>query len=203
MAVLIPGFRYRAGARSALGLFGLLFCISACGGSTHKSSAPLTSTDSIKASPAGWVLYRDPSGVSMRKPTSWTVTAGIEGPLVIYIDPASGVPFRRNINVLHQVEPQAVTLSQYSDVTEQELQGIRDFVQSSLGPVTLSGHPAMRTVYSGTLPGTSEKLEVLSEWTIIGGKPWLVTYTSDPSRFKEPLASVQRLIDSIQFPSQS
>jgi hypothetical protein len=113
------------------------------------------------------------------------------------------VPFRRNINILHQIEPKPLTLSQYTAVTKQELQGASDFVQTSLSPVALSGHPGMRIVYSETLPGLSSRLEFLSEWTVIGGKPWLVTYTSDPSRFEQLAASVQRVIDSITLPGQS
>lgn len=182
----------------------LAACVAACQSSSHGASTNTTTTAStVSSGGAAWVLYRDPSGVSFSRQTSWTVVPGQEGPLVVYLDPATGVPFRRNINILHQIEPRSVTLSEYTAVTKQELQSISDFVQTSLGPVALSGQPGMRIVYSATLPGLSSRLEVLSEWTVIGGKPWLVTYTSDPSRFEQLAASAQRLIDSIRLPGPS
>ena len=176
----------------------LLVIAAGCEGGGHPRAGGTTTILSSTTVEGTWVAYHDPTGVSFAKPAAWTVVPGQEGPLVVYIDPSTGVPFQRNINILHQVEK--VTLAQYTAVTKQELAGISDFAQTSLGPVTFAGRPGMRIVYSATLPGAPLKLEILSEWTVIGGSPWLVTYTSDPARFQATLASTQRLIDSITLP---
>jgi len=102
---------------------------------------------------------------------------------------------------LHQQEAGPVTLSQYTEVTEQEDRGLTDFTESSLGPVTLSGVAGMRLVYTAQLAGIPSPLSFLQEWIVAGGQPWLVTYTSDPARFHQALADVQRLMDSITFPN--
>jgi hypothetical protein len=117
------------------------------------------------------------------------------------MDPATGVPFRRNINFLHQVEPETVSLEQYTEVTNRELAGVTDYKQSSLIATNLSGQPAMRIIYSGVLPGTTSALEVMSEWTVIHGRPWLVTHTSDPSRFQGDLPAAEQLFASIRLPT--
>ena len=185
---------------SLLGAVSLMIAAGCQAGGHHRAGGTTTIPASTTVE-ATWVAYHDPTGVSFTKPADWTVVPGQEGPLVVYIDPSTGVPFRRNVNILHQVE--TVTLDEYTTVTKRELAGISDFTQTSLGPVTFAGRPGMRIVYSATLPGAPLRLEILSEWTIVAGSPWLVTYTSDPARFQAGLASAQRLIDSIMLPGAS
>lgn len=183
--------------RAVFAGLGALIAMSACGASGRQASP----SGGIGTSSTGWVSYRDPSGVSLTKPSSWTAVPGAEGPLVVYIDPASGVPFRRNINILHQQQAQPVTMSQYTDVTKQEFNQIADFTETSSAQVTLSGHAGLRVLWRGELPGMSTPLSFLSEWIVVSGRPWLVTYTADPGRFADALPQAERLIDSLALPS--
>jgi hypothetical protein len=135
----------------------------------------------------------------MSHPSKWTVLPGTEGPLIVYIDPTTGVPFRRNVNIELQRAAQPITMSEFKTITLDQFKNIHDFNESTEGPTTLSGLAAYRVVWQGELPGT-QTLRFLSEWTVVRGQAWLVTYTSDPGRFDAVLGSVERLIDSIRLP---
>ena len=66
-------------------------------------TAPSTTS---AATTAAFTRFRDPSGVILEHPRTWTVesSAGTD-PLVVYLDPATGVPFRRNVNSMSQSGP--------------------------------------------------------------------------------------------------
>ena len=120
----------------------------------------------------------------------------------MYIDPATGVPFRRNINIELQRAAQPLTMAEFKTITLDQFKNIHDYRESTEGPTTLSGLAAYRIVWQGSLPG-AQTLRFLSEWTVVRGQAWLVTYTSDPGRFDAALGNVNRLIESIRLPSVS
>jgi hypothetical protein len=147
----------------------------------------------------GTTRYQAPSGVSFAKPTGWQVLYP-KATVVVYID-KPGVAFRRNITVLHQTEPGPVTLGTYTAASERELAALDDFHQIALTATTLSGYAAVRDVFSARFTQTRSVLRLLSEWTVIDGRPWLVTYTSQQSNYEGALASVERLIASMTLPA--
>jgi hypothetical protein len=182
------------GAALIIGLVG-------CSGPSMPSSAPTRSNGNQASSnsPKGWISYKDPSGVSLSHPSKWNVLPGSEGPLVVYIDPSTGVPFRRNVNIELQRSAQPMTMSEFKTISLDQFKNVRGFSESSEGPTRLSGLGAYRIVWQGDLSGT-QTLRFLSEWTVVRGQAWLVTYTSDPGRFDAALTNVERLIVSIRLP---
>lgn len=167
------------------------------GGTPSGVSGAASNRSSI---PTGWIRYTDPSGVSLAHPGAWSVQPGVDAPLFVYIDPSTGVPFRRNVNIMLQHAPQSITLSQYTTLTRNQLAGVNHYHLVSAGPVTLSGRIGYRIIWRGALPNSPSDLSFLSEWTVIAGQPWLVTYTSDTSRSELALPAVEELLRTISLP---
>ncbi|MGI9022272.1 MAG: hypothetical protein ACR2HV_03350 [Acidimicrobiales bacterium] len=150
--------------------------------------------------PAGSTTLRHSSGVTLDHPPTWTVEpSSSSGPLVVlFIDPTTGVPFRRNVNI-QRSGPDPVTLD---ELTQRHLKQISEIPGSStgeVGPTTLSGFPAYRVDYRGTVD--SEEFRSLAVWTVRGDTAWVVTYTSDPARYDAALPDVERVLTSIQLPA--
>jgi hypothetical protein len=184
--------------RSSLAGIAVLIAVSSCGGSGHKApSAATPTTSGVGTSAADWVAYRTPSGISMTKPASWPVAAGAADLLTIYMDPAGFI--RRSISISHPRQRQSVSLAQFSFATKLLLKRTAGFKESGSGQVTLSGQPGQQETYTETV--SNESLEILAEWTVIGGQPWLVTYTSDEPRFGSGLSQARHLINSLSLPS--
>ena len=160
----------------------LLAGVAGCGGNAH-----------------GWARYHDRFGVSLTKPNSWTVGRSPQsGSLVVYIDPP-GVLSRRNILVEEQHKPYAVTFDQFTDETMGGYSQIPNFEEVTAHSVTLSGKPGMLEIWHGDLPGKGT-FEFAQKWTVINGKAWVATYTSDPPRFASALPQAERLINSLRLP---
>ena len=167
------------------------------------TAAPTTvaspSTTSAAATGA-FTRFRDPSGVSLEHPRNWTVqpSAGSD-PLIVFLDPATGVPFRRNVNILVQSGPRPLTLDEYTQLSLKQIGDIRGVTTGESRSTTLSGSPAHRLAYRGDLG--SGDLRFLAVWTVRSGKAWLVTFTSDPARYNASLPEIERLLTTIQLPA--
>ena len=160
-------------------------------------TAPSTTS---AATTAAFTRFRDPSGVSFEYPTTWTVepSAGTD-PLVVFLDPATGVPFRRNVNIMSQSGPRPLTLDEYTQISLKQINDIEGTTIGESRPTTLSGSPAYRLAYRGDL-GAGD-LRFLAVWTIRSGKAWLVTFASDPARYNASLPEIERLLTTIQLPA--
>ena len=167
------------------------------------TAAPTTlappSTTSATAAGA-FTRFRDPSGVSLEHPRNWTVqpSAGSD-PLIVFLDPVTGVPFRRNVNILVQSGPRPLTLDEYTQLSLKQIADIRGVTTGESRSTTLSGSPAHRLAYRGDLG--SGDLRFLAVWTVRSGKAWLVTFTSDPARYNSSLPEIERLLTTIQLPA--
>ena len=142
--------------------------------------------------------YRDPSGVTFEHPGTWTVQPAGKDPLVVFIDPSRGVPFRRNVNILRQVPEEPLTLDEYTAISLQRIREANGTVERQ-SATTLSGLPAHRMFVRADL-GQGD-LRFLSVWTIRGGTAWVVTYTADPARFDQALPEVERMLTTIGLPA--
>lgn len=212
MATRGPGRRLRtAGAAVAVVLL-----TAACGSSSEPETAeeasalPPTTRDvaAPPASPAptapteaptadGWVRYDDLSGVSLEHPADWEARPGTAGPVFLFLDPPSGVPFRRNVNIMLQTGP-SMTLDEYTRLSIDQLDGIEGSSRSEVEPIRLSGAPGQRVEYRADLG--SGDLRFLAAWTMRDGNAWLITYSSDPERFEDGKADVERVLRSIRLP---
>jgi hypothetical protein len=167
------------------------------------TAAPTTvasPTTTSAATTAAFTRFRDPSGVSLEHPRTWTVepSAGTD-PLVVFLDPPTGVPFRRNVNIMSQSGPRPLTLDEYTQISLKQINDIRGSSIGESRPTTLSGSPAYRLAYRGDLG--SGDLRFLAVWTIRSGKAWLVTFASDPARYNASLPEVERLLTTIELPA--
>jgi hypothetical protein len=152
------------------------------------------------ATTGAFTVFRDPSGVSLEHPRTWTVepSAGTD-PLVVFLDPPSGVPFRRNVNILVQSGARPLTLDEYTQISLRQINDIEGATIGESRPTTLSGSPAYRLAYRGDLG--SGDLRFLAVWTVRSGKAWLVTFASDPGRYNASLPEIERLLTTIQLPA--
>ena len=161
------------------------------------AAAPSTTS---AATSAAVTRFRDPSGVSLEHPRAWTVepSTGTD-PLVVFLDPSAGVPFRRNINIMVQSGPRPLTLDEYTQLSLKQFADLKTVTIGESRPTTLSGSPAYRVTYRGDL-GAGD-LRFLAVWTVRSGKAWLVTFASDPARYNASLPEVERLLTTIQLPA--
>jgi hypothetical protein len=147
---------------------------------------------------AGWVAFRDPSGVEFSHPASWTTQPAQLGPLYVFIDPAQDAgSFRRNINMLVQPVAPGFTLDDYTRTSLTQMSAAGASVGEVL-PTTLGGLPAGDVSWSLTKSG--QTLRFLSWWAVRGKQAFLVTYSSAAASFDAPLLDVDRLINSITLP---
>lgn len=172
---------------------------------TTTSSAATTTSTAVTtgtAATTGWVTYTGADGLAFLHPASWTVTHGSSGPLYVYIDPSSGVPFRRNVNL--QLESSSSPLTEAGFLQTNLAQITQDKgAISQQGTVSFDGTPGYRIVWAATvtISGTAYDLEFLSQWTIRNGEAWLLTYTADSARFESALPMVASLLASLKLPT--
>ncbi len=110
------------------------------------------------------------------------------------LDP-EGREFRRNINII--VQPGAGTLAEYVELSDGQLETSATEVSDS-GSTTLDDEPAHQWRYTMTSSGV--EVEVLTVATVKDGSAFLVTYTSDPASFDEPLSDVERSMGTVELP---
>jgi hypothetical protein len=114
------------------------------------------------------------------------------------MDPPSGVPFRRNVNIMRQAGNPSMTLEEYTDLSLRQLEDIEGSSRSEVRSIRLSGTPAQRVEYRADLG--SGDLRFLAAWTMRDGDAWLVTYSSDPQRFEAGKTDVERVLRSLRLP---
>lgn len=198
-------------------LVGLLISgtlLAACSGGTSTSApkttaspstptaSPSTATSLPTSSTAGWVTYTGAEGLEFQHPASWIVEHGTTGALYVFIDPASGTPFRRNVNLVLQSSATPLTAASYLQTNLEQISQDNGTISQQNG-VTFSGAPGYRVIWSATETesGTSYDLEFLSQWTLSHGDAWLLTYTADQARFGAALPMVESLVASLKLPT--
>jgi hypothetical protein len=116
---------------------------------------------------------------------------------VLFVDPAGGTPFRRNVTIILQPD-RPFELDEYTELSLKEISSIEGSAVTDSRATTLSGLPAHRIDYRAELEGAEYRFLVV--WTIRGDNAWLVTYTSDPARYAAGLPGVERLLTTIRLP---
>ena len=160
--------------------------------------ASATGRTALSHQEAGWVNFSDAAGITFLHPEAWTVKPE-SSVLLVYIDPASGVPFRRNINLQLQASAkQAFTAAGYLQLDLERIHQDRGKIDQQLA-VAFDGTPGYRVIWTAMVSGAP--YEFLSQWTIRHGEAWLFTYTADPSRFGSVLPMVERLLASLKLPA--
>ncbi|MGO8874274.1 MAG: hypothetical protein ACLQNG_00695 [Acidimicrobiales bacterium] len=154
------------------------------------------------AATTGWITYTGPEGLAFLHPTSWTVTHGSSGPLYVYIDPAGGSGFRRNVNLQLESSSSPLTAASFLQINLAQISQDKGTI-SQQGAVSFDGTPGYRIVWAATVTvsGTAYDLEFLSQWTIRNGEAWLLTYTADGTRFESALPMVASLLASLKLPT--
>ena len=165
------------------------------------TAAPATTAAGRSTTGTGdFTRYRSTNGVVVDHPDDWEVGENDEGVLLMFIDPPTGVPFRRTINILSQDFGQGATLDQYTELLLDEIRAAKDFVQEDAGPTTLSGFPAYRITYRAD-HGSGQVLRFAAVWTVRGDTGWQVTYSADPARFSTALPEFERLLTTVTLPA--
>lgn len=174
-----------------------------CGGTKWSSSVGAPSSVPTKlatpaAAPRGWVVYRDPSGLTLLRPPGWTTRPSQLGPVYIFIDSAPDAGgFRRNISIISQPLPTAVTAKEYLRLSVSEVAQaggkIDDNRATRLGVLA-----AQQVTWHLSKNGTT--IRFLSVWTLRAKTAYIVTYTADDAGFDAPIGDVYRLIASVRLP---
>jgi hypothetical protein len=149
-----------------------------------------------------WVVYRDPSGVALSHPRSWTIHTTSVGPVVISIDGAGtdAGGFRRTVNLLEQPLADGLTATDYLNYTLAQIADSGGVVENSTA-ITLDGVVGRATTWHTAHGAATDRF--LSVSAVRGQLAFLVTYSSDAGHFAAPLADVKRLIASIRLPPTS
>ncbi len=143
--------------------------------------------------------FRDPSGITLQRPASWTVQTGAVGPLVVSIDGASvdGAGFRRNVNVLQQPLAAGLTTDAYLHLRLGQIAQTGGTVDDNRA-TTLGGLAARAVTWHVTKAADTHRF--LSVWALRGSVAFALTYSSDARNFATPLPDVRRLVASIRLP---
>jgi hypothetical protein len=173
-----------------------------CSSTTSSTTTPTTpTTEASSGPPAGFTAFTNESpAFTIAYPATWKTTTKVSGAVVAFLAPASSGSdtFSENVNVLHQTVATGTTLQQYTDRSIQSAgQVVGDFKQVSAGTTTLSGLPAERIEYTGTVSGAS--YHFFAEWAVTGTDAWVLTYTGQPAEFPTYLSDAQTTIASFQL----
>ena len=181
------------------------FAATACG---NGSLAPTGSTNAASGAPAsgsgapaGFEVFTSTSpAFTIAHPSGWNTKTDVSGAIVAFVTPRSGSSdqFSENVNVLTETVPQGTTLEQYTAASLANADSvIQNFQKLSSSTTTLSGLPAQRMEYSGSVSGKS--LQFLAEWAVSGTTAWVLTYSAEPPSYQQYLSDATATIQSFKL----
>lgn len=169
----------------------------------------LTGCGSASEQPApGFEFYRNSQyGFSMQFPVDWSKTEP-EGAVIKFIAPTaqsatSITPANANIIVLDL--PQAMTLDEFTQQEEQELQRqIQQWQQLGeasfrIADTTLAGQPANESFVTISQEQINANFHQI--WTLKGQRAYILTFTSDISRTADYAATFDQMAGSFKLGS--
>lgn len=166
------------------------------GGESTTTTASDTDTDTDTDDlPPGWI-ETEAQGVSIGHPDTWIEGSDERAAIVLMIDP-EGATFRRNINILAQTGGGTMTLDEYVELSNEQLEPSGAVISDS-SATTLDGLPAHQWRYTSVISDVS--VEVLTVAAVQDGTAYLVTYTGDPSNFAELLPEVEQSFATVDLP---
>lgn len=149
-------------------------------------------------------------GILMFIPSNWTLStsglpdytqiAGFYSPLQNLSD---SIPARLSISVMNY--QQNVSLKDFTNLTLTSLNSTGQFKVISSDPTTLAGRPGYQIILS-TLPnmgnpnmGNSPDFGLMQSWTAVGTKVYLLSYSTESSKFATYLPTVEQMLKSLRI----
>ena len=144
-------------------------------------------------------------GILMFIPSNWTLSnsglpdytqiAGFYSPLQNLSD---SIPARLSISVMNY--QQNVSLKDFTNQTLTSLNSTGQFKVISSDPITLAGRPGYQIILS-TLPNLGNPLNfgLMQSWTAVGTKIYLLSYSTESSKFATYLPTVEQMLKSLKI----
>lgn len=144
-------------------------------------------------------------GILMFIPSNWTLStsglpdytqiAGFYSPLQNVSD---SIPARLSISVMNY--QQNVSLKDFTNLTLTSLNSTGQFKVISSDPITLAGRPGYQIILS-TLPNLGNPLNfgLMQSWTAVGTKIYLLSYSTESSKFATYLPTVEQMLKSLKI----
>ncbi len=144
-------------------------------------------------------------GILMFIPSNWTLStsglpdytqiAGFYSPLQNISD---SIPARLSISVMNY--QQNVSLKDFTNQTLTSLNSTGQFKVISSDPITLAGRPGYQIILS-TLPNLGNPLNfgLMQSWTAVGTKIYLLSYSTESSKFATYLPTVEQMLKSLKI----
>lgn len=144
-------------------------------------------------------------GILMFIPSNWTLStsglpdytqvAGFYSPLQNLSD---SIPARLSISVMNY--QQNASLKDFTNQTLTSLNSTGQFKVISSDPITLAGRPGYQIILS-TLPNLGNPLNfgLMQSWTAVGTKIYLLSYSTESSKFATYLPTVEQMVKSLKI----
>ena len=144
-------------------------------------------------------------GILMFIPSNWTLStsglpdytqiAGFYSPLQNLSD---SIPARLSISVMNY--QQNASLKDFTNQTLTSLNSTGQFKVISSDPITLAGRPGYQIILS-TLPNLGNPLNfgLMQSWTAVGTKIYLLSYSTESSKFATYLPTVEQMLKSLKI----
>jgi len=144
-------------------------------------------------------------GILMFFPSNWTLsTSGLPDytQIAAFYSPlqnlSDSVPARLSISVMNY--QQNVSLKDFTNLTLTSLNRTGQFKVISSDPTTLAGRPGYQIILS-TLPNMENPLDfgLMQSWTAVGTKIYLLSYSTESSKFATYLTTVEQMLKSLRI----
>jgi hypothetical protein len=145
------------------------------------------------------------NGISIFYPSNWTLsTTGLPeySQVVAFYSPLKNltdtIPARLAISVLRY--EQNISLTDYTNLTLTSLNGSQQLKVLNSGPITLDGKPAYKVTLSAP-PSIQNPLPfgLMQIWTAVGNKLYILSYSTEGSKFPAYLPIVEGMIKSLKL----
>lgn len=153
---------------------------------------------------SGLLIFDDPtSGIRLQYPSNWT-KANYTGPenLVTFIPlqktqekPLSHLTILTK-NLSSQNKPLPVYVTEQINYLDHFL---LDFDLIELGPTTVAGYPAYRTLYTYQMPYVPGEYKSMEIWMTDAAKLYIISYRSEEGSYHNYISFIESIINSLQI----
>jgi photosystem II reaction center protein PsbP len=165
---------------------------------------PNLSTQALAQVNSSFLTYTNTDlGFTMKYPSDWTIDEkNVSSFTVRFISPdiyKDGIASVHTFETGKTIEGVANSLS--SNESLDEAHGVK-LIEVDKNGYFLSGHPALRIIYSQRFVTEPHDLKFMGFVAILGGKEYMIMYAAPPESFPNQLQTAQTMIDSFQIISK-
>lgn len=174
---------------------------------SNQSIEPINDNSGATNGSRAHLYINRPLGILMLYPSTWTssmTSLGDPTQLVSFYAPRHNFsdifPSRLSISVIQFIRN--ITLADYTTNTLAALNASKQFNILKGGPTTIAGHPAYSIItLSKILPKSHLVLSGMQIWTAVENKIYIVSYSSEQSKFNSDFSNVSKMLRSLRLAS--